>query len=317
MPITLAEAKNRSQDKLTDVVIDEFKTSPLLNDMEFDNTVKPQGGKSLTYSYNRITTQPTAAGRAINGEYTAQETKTSKVSVDLKVMGGSYEIDRVLAANENQVVEEVEFQSKQKSKATVAEFHNQVINGDSGVRPTDFDGLNKILTGTSNEVNPAATIDLSDADKIKANGSAFRFMLRKALGKLDGNATHILMNNDMYAAFQSVFDEAHGLVITRDEAGNETAKFGTAKLVVMGSKPGGNTPIIETKSPTGETSIYAVRLAKDGFHGVSPEGDTLIKTYTPDFTAPGAVKKGEVEFVGAAVLKSTKAAVVLRKIKIA
>ena len=84
--------------------------------MEFDNTVKPQGGKSLTYSYNRITTQPTAAGRAINGEYTAQETKTSKVSVDLKVMGGSYEIDRVLAANENQVVEEVEFQSKQKSK---------------------------------------------------------------------------------------------------------------------------------------------------------------------------------------------------------
>ena len=125
------------------------------------------------------------------------------------------------------------------------------------------------------------------------------------------------MNNDMYAAFQSVFDEAHGLVITRDEAGNETAKFGTAKIVVMGSKPGGNDPIIETKSPAGETSIYAIRAAIDGFHGVSPEGDTLVKTYLPDFSTAGAVKKGEVEFVGAAVLKSTKAAVVLRKIKIA
>ena len=64
MPITLADARNLSQDKLTDAVIDEFRTSTLLNDLEFDNNVKPQGGKSLTYSYNRITTQPTAAGRA-------------------------------------------------------------------------------------------------------------------------------------------------------------------------------------------------------------------------------------------------------------
>lgn len=317
MPITLADVRNRSQDTLTDSVIDEFKTSPLMNDLEFDNTVKPQGGKSLTYSYNRITTQPTAAGRAINGEYTAQETKTTKISTDLKVMGGAYKIDRVIATNEKQVVDEVEYQSVQKAKATIAEFHNQIINGDSGVRPTDFDGLNKILTGTSNEINPAAAIDLSDSAKIKANGSAFRFMLRKALGKMGGAATHILMNADMYAAFQSVFDEAHGLTISRDEAGNETAKFGTAKIVIMGEKPGSNDSIIETKSPAGETSIYAIRAALDGFHVVTPEGDDIVKIYPPDFTTPGAVKFGEVEFVGAAILKSTKAAVVLRKIKIA
>lgn len=317
MPITLADAKQLSQDKLTDAVIDEFRTSPLLSDLEFDNTVKPQGGKSMTYSYNRITTQPTAAGRAINGEYTAQETKTTKQSVDLKIMGGAYKIDRAIAANEQQVVNEVEFQSKQKSKATVAEIHNQIINGDSGAHATDFDGLNKILTGTTSEVTPAAAIDLSDAAKIKANGSAFRFMLRKTIGKLDSAATHILMNSDMYSAFQSVFDEAHGLVITRDEAGNETAKFGTAKIVVMGSKPGGNTPIIETKSSGGETSIYIVRVGMDGFHGVSPEGDDLVKAYLPDFSTPGPVKTGEVEFIGATVLKSTSAAAVLRKIKIA
>ena len=85
MPITLADVRNRSQDTLTDSVIDEFKTSPLMNDLEFDNTVKPQGGKSLTYSYNRITTQPTAAGRAINGEYTAQETKPPRFLLILKL----------------------------------------------------------------------------------------------------------------------------------------------------------------------------------------------------------------------------------------
>lgn len=317
MPITLADARNLSQDKLTDAVIDEFRTSTLLNDLEFDNNVKPQGGKSLTYSYNRITTQPTAAGRAINGEYTAQETKTTKESTDLKIMGGSYEIDRAIAANEQQVVNEVEFQSKQKSKATVAEFHNQIVNGDSGVRPTDFDGLNKILTGTTSEVVPADAIDLADAAKIKANSAEFLRMLRKTIGKVDGPATHILMNADMFATFQSTVDNAHGLTTVRDEVGNETYKFGTAKIVVMGSKPGGNTPIIETKSAGGETSIYILRAGMDGFHGVSPEGDTLVKTYLPDFATAGAVKKGEVEFIGATVLKSTSAAAVLRKIKIA
>lgn len=317
MPITLADAKQLSQDKLTDTVIDEFRTSALLNDLEFDNTVKPQGGKSLAYAYNRITTQPTAGSRAINGEYTAQETKTTKQSVELKIMGGSYQVDRAIAANEEQVVDVVEFQSKQKTKATVAEIHNQIINGDSGAKATDFDGLNKILTGTTSEIVPAAAIDLTDAAKIKANSAEFLRMLRKTIGKLDGAATHILMNADMFAAFQSTVDNAHGLTVARDELGNETYKFGTAKIVVMGSKPGGNTPIIETKSAGGETSIYIIRLGMDGFHGVSPEGNDLVKTYLPDFSTPGAVKTGEVEFIGATVLKSTSAAAVLRKIKIA
>ena len=59
---TLADAKNLSQDKLTNYVIDEFRKSPLLDAMVFDDCVKPQGGSSMTYVYNRVTTQPTASG---------------------------------------------------------------------------------------------------------------------------------------------------------------------------------------------------------------------------------------------------------------
>ena len=50
---TLAQAKNLSQDKLTNYVIDEFRKSPLLDAMVFDDTVKPQGGTTMTYVYNR------------------------------------------------------------------------------------------------------------------------------------------------------------------------------------------------------------------------------------------------------------------------
>ncbi|PKM65996.1 MAG: phage capsid protein, partial [Firmicutes bacterium HGW-Firmicutes-19] len=49
---------------------------------------------------------------------------------------------------------------------------------------------------------------------------------------------------------------------------------------------------------------------------VSPDGNSLIEVFLPDMTAPGAVKKGEVEMVAAIAIKATKSAGVLRKIKV-
>jgi hypothetical protein len=55
----------------------------------------------------------------------------------------------------------------------------------------------------------------------------------------------------------------------------------------------------------------------DGFHGISLAGQAPIKMWLPDFSTAGAVKKGEVEMVAAVALKDTRAAGVLRGIKIA
>jgi hypothetical protein len=319
MAITLAEAKALSQEKLTDTIIDEFQASSVMASMEFDNTVKPQGGKTLAYVYNRVTTQPTAGTRAINGEYVSQETKTTQETVNLKVMGGSYEIDRVIAKDETQAVNEVEFQTKQKSKATVAVFHDQLINGDSAVRADDFDGIEKIVTGSTTERIPTAVIDLSSAAAIASNYGTFLYELRKLIGSMDGAPTHLLMNNDLYTVFQAVADKVPGINFTRDELGNEVGRYGSALLTKMGDKAGGTTPIIPNSAVTetlGQTSLYAIRLGLDGVHGVSPDGDTLVETYLPDFSTPGAVKKGEVEFVGAVAVKATKSVAVLRKIKV-
>ncbi|HMN13726.1 MAG TPA: hypothetical protein PKD55_15535, partial [Bellilinea sp.] len=123
MALPLAQAKTLSQDKLVNIVIDEFRKDALLDKLVFDNTVKPQGGSSLTYSYNRVTTQPTAAGRAINSEYVAQETQTTPVSVNLKPFGGSFQLDRVIIRGEWQVVaDHIKFRAEQKIKATRALF---------------------------------------------------------------------------------------------------------------------------------------------------------------------------------------------------
>lgn len=314
MPITLAQAQALSQSKLTSFVIDEFRKSALLDSLPFDNTVKPQGGSTMAYVYNRVTTLPTAATRAINAEFVPAEAVTTPYTTALKVMGGSFQLDRVIIKDEKQVVDHVQFQLQQKIQATRALFHDLFINGDSGVTPTEFDGLDKAITGSSTEIVPAAAIDLSSSANIDSNWKVFLDTLRGLRATLDGAPTLYLMNGDMFAIFQSVMDRAGINLASKANYGDEVLQWGTSLIMSLGDKPGTSNPIIPIVA--GETGIYAARLALDGVHGVSPDGAALIQQYLPDLSTPGAVKTGEVELVAALALKATRAAGILRKIKI-
>lgn len=132
MAVTLIEAKKNVQDALQMGVIDEFRKSNfLLNALTFDDAVSPTGGgATLTYGYTRLLTQPTAAFRAVNSEYTPQEVTKQRYTVDLKIFGGSFQIDRIIAGMGG-IVSEVTLQMQQKIKAAQALFNDTVINGDS------------------------------------------------------------------------------------------------------------------------------------------------------------------------------------------
>ena len=312
MPLTLADVKSLSQDKLTNYVIDEFRKSPLLDAMVFDNTVKPQGGQSMAYVYNRVSTLPTAATRAINSEYTPQEAKTKQITVNLAVFGGSFQIDRVIAEHEKQVIADlVQFQLAQKTKATRALFCDQFINGNSTGSTNQFDGLDKAIKSSTTDYTIADEgLDLSTPAKIKENAAALRYHIRKVMAKMDGSPTLAIMSRDMFAVMQSVADESTGYTATRSDLGDTILKYGNTTLMDIGDKPGSSDSIISTND------IYFVRIGLDGVHAVSPSGSGLVKTYLPNFSEPGAVKTGEVEMVAAMALKATRSAAVLRGINI-
>lgn len=321
MTITLAEAKPLSQDKLTEFVIDEFRKDPILDSMVFDNTVKPQGGETLAYVYNRVTTLPTAAGRALNAEYTPQETKTTAYTVNLKPFGGSFQLDRVIINHEKQVLDHIQFQIQQKVQATRALFADWFVNGDSGATGSlSFDGVNDAITGSSTELTPGSAVDLSTSANIDSNWKVFLDYLRKMRAKLDGAPSLYMMNRDMFAVFQSVMDRAGINLASKQNYGEEALQWGPSLVVAVGDKPGTSNPIISTSTATatsGHTSIYAARIGLDGVHAVSPDGGSLVEVFLPDLKAPGAVKTGEVEMVAAVAVKATRSAGVLRKIKIA
>ncbi|BBI32036.1 major capsid protein [Cohnella abietis] len=317
MPVTLAEAKKNVQDDVQIGVIDEFRKSNwLLSNLTFDDAVSPTGGgATLTYGYTRLITQPTANFRAVNTEYTPQEVTKQRYNVDLKVFGGSYQIDRIIAGMGG-IVSEVDMQMAQKIKAAQALFNDTVINGDSAVQATAFDGLEKALAGSTTELNPAAPIDLSSSSAVDSNYKVFLDEIDEFLALLDGKPTGLLMNAKLWAKFRACARRSSSFTETKDEFGRNITAYDGIPLVDVGEKPGTNQLVIPTDPTARTTSLYAVRLGMDGFHGVSMAGQAPIKTWLPDFATSGAVKTGEVEMVAAVALKATKAAGVMRKLKV-
>lgn len=324
MAITLAEAKVGMADKVDQQIVDEFRRSSLLLDrMVFDNAISPgTGGSTLTYGYIQLKTPSTAAVRAINSEYTAGEAKREEKTAKAVIMGGSFKVDRVLQ-NTSGAVDEMAFQAQQKIKATANYFHNLVINGTSAASGTGyvtgtFDGLRKLLNGTSNEFT--TDIDLSDSSKLDSNSNAFIDQLDALVHAIDGDVSMLMMNGDLLLKVRAAARRAGYYERAKDDFGRVVEMFAGIPLVDLGKYYNGSASVdvvgtsAATTSDPGTTSIYAVSLALDGFHGISPTGTGIINSYMPDMSAPGAVKTGEVELVAGAVLKNTLKAAALNGI---
>lgn len=324
MPITLEEAKVGMADRVDQSVVDTFQRSSLLLDkLTFDNAISPgTGGSTLTYGYTQLKTPATAGVRAINAEYTANEAKREKKTAAAVIMGGSFQVDRVLQ-NTSGAVDELAFQLEQKIKAVANEFHYLVINGKAagtagaGKPEGTFDGLAKMLTGTSNEI--ASEVDVSTADLMTKNAQAFLDEIDALLSQVDG-ANMLMMNGKMLTKFRGIARRAGYYERTKDDAGRVIETYNGVPIVNLGKYYNGTASVdavadtAATSAALGKSDIYAVSLGLDGFHGISPTGTGVVQSYMPDMAQPGAVKTGEVELVAGVVLKNTLKAGVLKGI---
>lgn len=328
MAMTLNDMKAGMTDKVAQQVVDIFlRKSEILQMLPFDNCVSPSGGSTLTYSYMQKKLPSVAAFRALNTEYTASEATLEKKSADLKVFGGKFSMDRVLKQAEGQF-NNMAYQIEEKIAAAISLFHYTMINGNATTDTKEFDGLDKMLAGTSTEFNGSAVIDISTMSNLKTNADQLYEALQLLIKSTDADA--LLMNTSMIGKIQTMArilgyktdsEEAFGkkvvamdgvrfmdlgkhyTVSSSTVTGNDCVKSGISRTI--------------STAQTGLTDIYAVKFdVNDGFHAASLTGNRAIRQYLPDFSTPGAVKDGEVEMVAATVLKNTAHAGVLRNIKI-
>lgn len=316
MPITLEEAKAGMADKVDQQIVDIFRRSSLLLDrLTFDNAISPgTGGSTLTYGYTQLQTPSTAAVRALNSEYTAREAKRVKKTTQAIIMGGAFEVDRVIQDTSG-AIDELVFQADEKIKATANFFTHCVINGTAagtagaGKATATFDGLNKLLTGSSTEYT--ATADLSTSANVTANYNQFLDELDEFISRLDGMPDMLLMNRKMLSKLRGIARRAGYYESTKDDFGRVVETYNGIALMDAGEYYDGTSTVdivadtAATHDDFGTSDIYAVKFGLDAFHGISPTGTKVITSYMPDLTLPGAVKKGEVELVAGIALKNT------------
>lgn len=332
MAMTLAEMKVGMSDKVAQQVVDIFlRESEILQMLSFDNCVSPMGGSTLTYTYMQKKLPSVAAFRTLNSEYTANQATLEKKSADLKIFGGKFSMDRVLKQAEGRY-NNMAYQMQEKILAAISLFHYTLVNGDATTRTSEFDGLDKMLAGTSTEYGASSSIDISTLTNLKANADELYENLQNLIKNTQADA--LLMNTAMISKIQTMArilgyktesEEAFGRKVTSMDGvrfmdlGNHYTVSSSTVTANSCVKAGISRTIGSAQAATtGLTDIYAVKFdVNDGFHAASLTGTGAIHQYLPNFNEPGAVKDGEVEMVAATVLKNTAHAGVLRNIKIA
>lgn len=333
MPITLAQAQVNTQSDVDYSVIDNLRRySWLLDQIVFDDTVTPgTAGGSLTYGYTRLVTAAPASFRAINSEYTPGKATRQRYSVDLKPFGGAFEVDRVLRNLGPSQTNEVTFQMQQLLTSVRTRFAQELILGDTAVDANGFDGLSKMLTGTTTE-RTATVADWTAATVVTQALAMARLDEvdewlstivpshtgggdQGAPGALPPGVKAILGNTKSITRFKALARWAAMYSEEKDSLGRKIMSYGDWVLVDLGDRADGSTPIIPVSSSS--TDLYAVTFGLDSVHAASSAGNPLVETWLPDFSVSGAVKTGEIEMGPAAlVVKNTKAAGVLRGIDV-
>lgn len=319
--LTLAQYNQGKRDKLDTLVIDEFRRSSVLLDrLYFDDAVSATGsGSTLTYGYMKLKTPSGAATRPINSDYNPNDAEREEKQTHLVIMGGSYQLDRVVAEASGNI-NEVEFQTKDKVRSTSALFNYLALNGTSAqdsatLSYTGFDGLSTLLADSSTESTSESVLTSMTQDK------AFAFLseLDELIGSMSVRPDVLMMNAKMLTKMIAAARSAGYLSKAEDAFGRQVVSYNGIPIIDAGSyydKTKGKTvdavPVTE-----GKTDIFAINFDQDGFIGVTlTGGNGMIKVRTPDFTNADAVQKGSVELVASVALKNTKKAGVLRGVTI-
>ncbi len=186
MALTKTEAAKLTQDLMTRGVIDTIvKDSQLLQMLPFQQVL----GTAVTY--NREATNPAAAFYDVGDTWTEATPTFTQVTAALKILGGDADVDNFLGqtyADPNDLEAEV---LMKRAKATAHLYQDSFFNGDTSVNAKAFDGLTKVLTGTSQELalgtnGGALTIDAVDqlVDMIPAGRPDALMMSKRTRRKL-------------------------------------------------------------------------------------------------------------------------------------
>lgn len=291
--ITLADLAQNTQDKIVQGFINETITdSYLLGAMPFDDCLTNSGMSDLVYGYKRVLTPMTAEFRAINTEPAVSEVKTKRVTTKVGILSNSWSMDRVAKDAASDLYQ---LHLEESKNSIIRKFNATIINGDTTKEAEGFDGLAKAIKNSSTEFT--SSVDLTNITKESA--LAFAEEMDTMFSALTRDPDALLVSPAMKVKINAICRILGLATTTADTAGKRVSAWNGVRIEEL--RDGALTT----------NDVYAVCFGMSEFHGVTLKGGNAIDVHLPNWNEPGAVKKGDAEFVCGCALKATKAAGVL------
>lgn len=252
MALTLVEAAKLETDFMKKNVVEAFPAhSPVLEAMPFVNV---PGG---VFKYNVENMLPGIAFRGINEAYVDSTGVLQQNVETTAILGGKSQVDRALVAERGGDVGHIRAtHDRLKAKAAALFMTKMFFDGDSGVDPRQFDGLNARLTG-----NQVLTAGADGANLTET-------MLDDLIDAVAGQPDMLLMSKAMRREVTKLLRDDARISYTNDAFGRQVTSYGGVPIRVIEEDNEGN-EILDFDETQGDSeasgSIYAVRFGAEEF----------------------------------------------------
>lgn len=257
MAFSLAEYKKQSQDPLIAGIYEIFmNNSPILDRMEFSNI---NGG---AVSYNRETTLPTTAFRAVGSAYSTSEGVITTSTESLTIAGGKITLDRILEKWYGQDRRNTSVNMQIKSLARLINY--TMFKGD---------GTSNTFTGLENRVAAGQTVD-------NGTGALSLGSFDEALADLEGDNQAIFVGKGLWLRLTAALRDATvsgNLMRVNDDIGRPMMVYGGVPIYRAG-QDASDAEVLDFSEATSTTSAYFCSFDDNGIQGVQNGG---IEAYTP------------------------------------
>jgi len=257
MPLLRTVAENLSNNDLVAGVVEEvIDRDSLFALLPFTKTT----GKA--YVYNREGTLSEGQFIDVNATVPEGASTVVEVTTKLRVLAGDVDVDKFLSETMDDTNAQKAIQIAMKAKGLGRAFRRALINGDSTSNALEFDGIDKLVKDTSNEL------------VVGANGAALSLSHLDELRDMVPNTPDAyMMRSGTFRALKQLLRAAGGNtaeMLQLENFGKPVPAFDGVPIIINDFIPGD----VDQGSATDTCSIYALRLNEvDGLHGLYG-GDT-------------------------------------------
>jgi hypothetical protein len=264
MALTLLEAAKGEGDLFTRGVIETFTEN-----QRFTQLIPYRDILGSADGIFQEEVLPGADSRAVNQAFVPSEGKLAEIIQSLKIYGGDIGIDPFILATKGEA--QAGRQVAMKIKAISDKWTLDMIKGDAGAQPRDFDGLqNRLAVGSFNVVEAGAT---NGGDPLALT------LLDEAIMRCH-NPLYLLMGRQMAVRMTQAGRTSTisgTLTEARNEFGGRVFFYNGLEVVVITTNSNADTILGFTEVGAGgatatASSIYICGVGDDGIEGIQNGG---------------------------------------------